>query len=131
LPALKRHGEAVETNVVVEYTDDPERALERRGDVRRVLARAEVQRQVVFLQNKIDALQRSDAAERDRTVVANLLEALVRQYEEFGDRAMANQYRALQEEFARRGTISQEMLNRSLAASSRAEEVIVAQDIDF
>ena len=29
------------------------------------------------------------------------------------------------------GTISQEMLNRSLAASSRAEEVIVAQDIDF
>jgi hypothetical protein len=42
-----------------------------------------------------------------------------------------NQYRQLQEEFLRRGTISQDMLNRSLAASSRAETAVAVQDIDF
>ena len=35
------------------------------------------------------------------------------------------------DEFQRKGTISQEMLNRSLAASSRAEDLVIAQDIDF
>jgi hypothetical protein len=44
---------------------------------------------------------------------------------------ICNQYKVMQEELQRKGTISQEMLNRSLAASSRAEELIVAQDIDF
>jgi hypothetical protein len=37
----------------------------------------------------------------------------------------------MKEEFTRKGTISQEMLNRSLAATSRAEETITTQDIDF
>jgi hypothetical protein len=37
----------------------------------------------------------------------------------------------MQSEFERTGSISQEMLNRSLAASSRAEDIVVAQDIDF
>ena len=44
---------------------------------------------------------------------------------------MANQYRGMKDEFTRKGTISQEMLNRSLAASSRAEEMVMARDIDF
>jgi lambda repressor-like predicted transcriptional regulator len=44
---------------------------------------------------------------------------------------MANQYRLMLDELQKKGTISQEMLNRSLAASSRAEEMIIAQDIDF
>jgi hypothetical protein len=131
LPALGRAREKVEANVFVEYTADERQARQRSGDVRRVLTRAEVQRQVLFLQEKIDAVRRGDASERDRAVVANLLRALVQKFEEFGDRPMANQYRQMQEEFLGRGTISQEMLNRSLAASSVAEEVVVAQDIDF
>jgi hypothetical protein len=131
LPALGLFSQNVETNVVATYTGDAHQARERSGDVRRVLTRAEVQRQVLFLQTKIDALKRGKAGDRDATIVANLLQALVKKFEEFGDQAMVNQYRAMQTEFTEKGVISQEMLNRSLAASSRAEEMIVAQDIDF
>jgi hypothetical protein len=131
LPSLQRQGETVETNIVVTFTDDRERTRERSGDVRRVLARAEVQRQVLFLQQKIDALNQGRAGERDRALIANLLRALIQKFDEFNDRPMANMYRTMQEEFQRGGTIAQDMLNRSLAASSRAEEVIMAQDIDF
>jgi Mg-chelatase subunit ChlD len=131
LPGAGKRQETVESNIVVEYTDDAERARERSGDVCRVLARAEVQRQVLFLQQKIDAIGRGQATERDRALTANLLKALIQKFEEFGDRAMANQYRQLQEEFLRDGTISQELLNRSLAASSRIEHAVVAQEIDF
>jgi hypothetical protein len=131
LPALNRFQEKVETNIVVEYTADDQRARERSGDVRRVLTRAEVQRQVLFLQTKIDLLRRGNAAEQDRTVVANLLKTLIHKFDEFGDRPTANQYRQMQEEFLAQGTISQDMLNRSLAASSVVEEMVMAQDIDF
>ncbi len=131
LPGQGRRGEAVEVNLVVEYTADLERARERSGDVRRVLARAEVQRQVLFLQTKVDSIRRGTATDRDRKVVAALLKALIARFEEFGEQAMVNQYRQLQEEFLRRGTISQDMLNRSLAASSRAETAVAVQDIDF
>jgi len=126
-----QQDQKLETNIVVEYTADPTRAAERSGDVRRVLARAEVQRQVLFLQTKIDALNAGTAAARDRVIIANLLRALITKFQEFGDQAMVNQYRSMQEEFVKQGTISQEMLNRSLAASSRAEDIVVAQDIDF
>jgi hypothetical protein len=131
LPGQGLAQQAVEANIVVEYTADAARAGERSGDVRRVLARAEVQRQVLFLQAKIDALQRGAGTDRDKAIVAKLLQALIQKFQDFGDQATANQYRTMQEEFQRKGTISQEMLNRSLAASSRAEELVVAQDIDF
>ncbi|MCC6420180.1 MAG: VWA domain-containing protein [Gemmataceae bacterium] len=131
LPGLGRQRETVEANIVVEYTADPQRTQERSGDVRRVLARAEVQRQVLFLQGKIDSIRRNTATDRDRAMVATLLKALIAKFEEFGEQAAVNQYRQLQAEFMRRGTISQELLNRSLAASSRAEVAAVAQDIDF
>lgn len=121
----------LESNIVVEYSNDPARLGERSGDVKRVLARAEVQRQVLFLQHKIDLLATDQASDRDRAIVAKLLESLIAKFMDFGDQAMVNQYRAMRDEFQKRGTISQEMLNRSLAASSRAEELIVAQDIDF
>jgi hypothetical protein len=131
LPAWNRTGETVETNIIVEYTDSEEQARQRSGDVRRVLARAEVQRQVLFLQSKIDALKQGRGSAQDRVVVARLLAALIQKLEDLGDKVTANHYRTLQEEFQQNGTISQEMLNRSLAASSRAEEVMVAQDVDF
>jgi len=131
LPAEARKEETVEGNIVVEYTGDEERARERSGDVRRVLARAEVQRQVLFLQGRIDSIRRGTATDRDRSQVAALLRSLITKFEEFGEKAMANQYRELQAEFLRLGTISQEMLNRSLAASSRVDTAATAQDIDF
>ncbi len=131
LPALDRYAEAIDANVVVEYTADEQCARERSGDVRRVLTRAEVQRQVLFLQTNADLIERGQATDRDRAQVAKVLQALIDKFTDFGDQAMVNQYRQMQDELTRRGTISQEMLNRSLAASSRAEEVIVAQDIDF
>jgi len=131
---LPREGllqQTVETNIVVEFSTDPARVQERSGDVRRVLSRAEVQRQVLFLQSKIDALQQGQGTDRDKAIVAKLLAALIQKFQDFGDQATANQYRGMQDEFMKKGTISQEMLNRSLAASSRAEELVVAQDIDF
>lgn len=131
LPALDRTAERVEANIVVEYSGDAERLRERSGDVNRVLARAEVQRQVLFLQEKADLLTQGRGTDRDRVIVANLLQALITKFEGFRDQAMVNQFRQMQDEFKRKGTVAQEMLNRSLAASSRAEEVIVAQDIDF
>jgi Ca-activated chloride channel homolog len=131
LPGQQVVGATHEANIVLEFTASEDQARQRSGDVRRTLARAEVQRQVLFLQAKIDSLQGSPGDGRDRSLVAKMLEALVKRFEELGDTAGANQYRALQAEFTRNGTISQEMLNRSLAASSRAEEVVVAQDIDF
>jgi hypothetical protein len=131
VPALNRAQEKLENNIVVEATADPQRAAERSGDVRKVLARAEVQRQVLFLQGKIDLIKTGAGKPRDREVTAKLLEALIKKFEDFGDQASANQYRGMKEEFLRKGTISQEMLNRSLAASSRAEEIVIAQDIDF
>lgn len=131
LPSLQKTQEKLEANIVVEYTADAARAAERSGDVRKVLARAEVQRQVLFLQGKIDLLTANKGTQRDREIVAKLLEALIKKFEDFGDQAMANQYRGMKDEFIKKGTISQEMLNRSLAASSRAEEMVMAQDIDF
>ncbi len=131
LPALQRVREHGETNIVVEYTADEQRARQRSGDVRRALTRAEVQRQVLYLQNKVDLVRQGRAGVPQTTEVANLLQVLIQKFEEFGDLATANQYRQMQEEFRARGTISQEMLNRSLAASSVAEEIVVAQDIDF
>jgi hypothetical protein len=131
LPALDRRGESIETNIVVDFTADEQRARERSGDVRRVLARAEVQRQVLFVQQKADVFSQGQGSDQDRLIVAKVLRALVQKFTDFGDHAMANQYRLMQEELQRTGRISQEMLNRSLAASSRAEELIIAQDIDF
>src|SRR5260370_710366 len=131
IPSMNKKQEKLEANIIVEYTADAARAAERSGDVRKVLARAEVQRQVLFLQGKIDLLKAGGGSQRDREVVAKLLEALIRKFEDFGDQATANQYRAMKDEFTQKGTISQAMLNPSLAASSRAAEIVMAQDIDF
>ena len=131
IPSQDKTNEKIETNIIVEYTADANRAAERSGDVRKVLARAEVQRQVLFLQSKIDALKSGGGSQRDKEIVAKLLEALVKKFEDFGDQATANSYRAMKDEFTAKGTISQDMLNRSLAASSRAEEIVMATDIDF
>ncbi len=131
VPSMQKKDEKLESNIVVEFTADANRAAERSGDVRKVLARAEVQRQVLFLQGKIDILKAGGGTQRDREIVARLLEALIKKFEDFGDQATANQYRGMKDEFTRKGTISQEMLNRSLAASSRAEEMVMAGDIDF
>src|SRR5262245_32951878 len=131
VPSLDRRAEPVESNIVVEFTADEARVRERSGDVRRVLTRAEVQRQVLYVQQKADLLNQGKATDNDRLAVAKVLNALIKKFTDFGDQAMANQYRGMLDELQRHGTISQEMLNRSLAASSRAEDVIVAQDIDF
>jgi hypothetical protein len=121
VPSLGVTRQKVEANIVVEFTDDRGRAQVRVGDVRRVVVQAEVQRQVLFLQEKIDAVEKGTATAEDRTVVARLLDTLVRKYQEFGDQAMVNQYSTMLEEFKRKGTISQDMLNRSLASSSRPQ----------
>jgi Ca-activated chloride channel family protein len=131
LPALDRLGNTAEANLVVEYTGDEQRARERSGDVVRVLGRAEVQRQVLFLQAHMDALRRGAGSDYDRAVAARLLRALVARFADLGDHAQANTYREMEEEFLSRGTISQDLLNRSLAASSRPEEAVVPLDMDF
>jgi Ca-activated chloride channel family protein len=131
VPQLGLTGQKAETNVVVEYTADRARAQVRVGDVRRVIAQAEVQRQVLFLQEKVDAIEKGGASTEDRAVVARLLDTLIKKFQEFNDQASVNQYRAMLAEYQRKGTISQDMLNRSLASSSRPQgtgPVLLAED---
>jgi hypothetical protein len=78
IPSMSKTQEMLEANIIVEYTADVARAAERSGDVRKVLARAEVQRQVLFLQGKIDLLKAGGGSQRDREIVAKLLEALIK-----------------------------------------------------
>src|SRR5207245_10310823 len=66
LPILDRKAESVESNIVVEFTLDEERARERSGDVRRVLSRAEVQRHVLFVPEKADLFNDGRGREQDR-----------------------------------------------------------------
>jgi Ca-activated chloride channel family protein len=121
VPSLGLTDQKTEANIVVEYTDDRSRAQVRVGDVRRVIAQAEVQRQVLFLQEKIDAIEKGAASTEDRAIVARLLDTLIKKYTEFNDQAQVNQYRTMLAEYQRKGTISQDMLNRSLASSSRPQ----------
>ncbi|MGH7136528.1 MAG: vWA domain-containing protein [Pirellulales bacterium] len=130
IPALHVLQQKCEANVVVEFTTDAERALVRVGDVRRVIAQAEVQRQVLFLQGKIDALKSGHGTDKDKTVAGRLLDVLIKKHQEFNDQANANLYSKMRDEFLSSGIISQDMLNRSLAASSKVEETVAVQEID-
>src|SRR5205807_3721275 len=103
VPSLGVTGQKSEANIVVEYSDDRSRTQVRVGDVRRVVVQAEVQRQVLFLQEKIDAVEKGTATAEDRTIVARLLDTLIRKYQEFGDQALVNQYSGMLEEFKRKG----------------------------
>lgn len=130
LPTLGLVGQRAEANIAVEFTNDADRALVRVGDVRKVIGQAEVQRQLLFLQQKRDVLAAGKATEKDRTIVARLLDELIRRFDEHGDLASVNMYRNMKGEFLEKGLISQEMINRSLAASSKVEGTVAVQEID-
>ncbi len=130
VPALGVIGGRVEANIAIESTADEARTLMRTGDVRRVITQAETQRQLLFLQEKRDLLERGQATAKDKNVVAKLLDALVKKFEEQGDQANLNIYRQMRDDYVRQGTITQEMMNRSLAASSKVEGAIAVQEVD-
>ena len=130
VPALGVTGERAEANIVVEYTSDEGRAQVRSGDVRKVIADAETQRQLLFLNEKRALLDSGYATEKDKTVIAKLLDALVKKFEERGDAANLNLYRQMQTEYAQNGVITQEMMNRSLAASSKVAGAVAVVDTD-
>lgn len=130
IPTLGLAGQRAEANIAVEFTTDSDKALVRVGDVRKVIGQAEVQRQLLFLQQKRDALAEGRATEKDRTIVARLLDELIRRFDEHGDQASVNMYRNMKDEFLSKGLISQEMINRSLAASSKVEGTVAVQEID-
>lgn len=130
LPALALTGQCVEANIVVEFTGDTERAQVRVGDVIKVIGLAEVQRQLLFLQQKRDAIQAGRATEKDKALVSRLLEELVRKFREVGDQANVNMYQKMKDEYVRSGTISQETMNRSLAASSKVEGGVAVVDVE-
>lgn len=114
----------------MEFTTDSEKAKVRLGEVKRVIGQAEVQRQLLFLQEKLDAIKANRATERDRTIVGRLLDELVKRFSELGDQATANMYDKMKAEFLEKGVISQEMMNRSLAASSKVEGTVAVQEIE-
>jgi Ca-activated chloride channel family protein len=122
IPALKiARAEAV-TNLAITYTEDPNRANERDGEVRHVFNQAEVQRQLLFLAEKRKAIESGAATEKDRRAVAKLIAKIIEKYQRMGDQANVNLYEKMRDEYERAGKITQDMLNASLAASSRAEE---------
>jgi hypothetical protein len=130
VPGIGVTGGRVEANIAIESTADEGRTLVRTGDVRRVITQAETQRQVLFLQEKKDLIEKGQASQKDKDIVAKLLDALVKKFEEQGDQANQNIYRTMREEFLKNGVISQEMMNRSLAASSKVEGAIAVQEVD-
>ena len=131
VPALGISEERVEANIVVEYTSDEGRAQVRSGDVRKVIADAETQQQLLHLNKMRELLITGKATEKDRTEIAKLLDGLVKKFKERGDAANENLYRQLQTEYAAKGDITQEMMNRSLAASSKVDGGLVEVDIEF
>ncbi len=130
VPGLGVSGGRVEANIAVESTADEGRTLIRTGDVRRVITQAETQRQLLFLQEKRDLIDRGQATSKDKDIVAKLLDALVKKFEEQGDQANLNNYRQMRDDFLQKGVITQEMMNRSLAASSKVEGAIAVQEVD-
>jgi Ca-activated chloride channel family protein len=131
IPALSLAGQKADANIVVEYTTDVERAQVRVGDVRRTIAQAEVQRQVLFMQEKRDLIESGRATEQDKAVVARLLDNLIQKFEEFGDQMNRNAYAKVRDEYRSKGTISQQTLNQSLASSSKVAEQVAVQEVDF
>lgn len=130
LPALGVTDQRAEANIVVEFTTDSEKSKVRLGEVKRVIGQAEVQRQLLFLQDKRDAIIAGRATDKDRTIVGRLLDELVKRFADLGDQAAANNYRNMKSEFLAKGEISQEMMNRSLAASSKVEGSVAVQEIE-
>jgi hypothetical protein len=132
VPGLGIIGGRAEGNLVVDITDDTEKTKVLNGDVRKVIAQAEVQRQLLFMQTRIDLLTSGSGTQKDREIVAKLLTQLVQRFEESGDHANSNMYAQMKADFLRQGTITQEMLNRSLAASSKVGDGPAAvKDLDF
>ena len=95
-----------------------------------MITQAETQRQLLFLQDKRDLIERGQATQKDKDIVARLLDALVKKFDEQGDQANLNLYRQMRDDYSSRGVITQEMMNRSLAASSKVEGAIAVQEVD-
>ncbi len=103
LPAQGRKAETIEANIVVEYTRNAERGPRtQRGCPPGLGPRAEVQRQILFVQAKADLLNRHEGSDRDRVLVANVLHALIKKFDEWADRAMANQFRQMEEQLRKK-----------------------------
>lgn len=130
VPGIGVTGCRVESNIVIESTTEEGRTLMRNGDVRRVITQAETQKQLLFLQQKRDLIDSGNATSKDKEVVARLLDSLVKKFEEQGDQASLNSYRQMRDDYARNGVITQEMMNRSLAASSKVEGAVAVQEVD-
>jgi hypothetical protein len=131
VPFLGVKDGRIEANISVEYTADEGRTQVRSGDVRRVIIQAETQRQLLFLQEKKDLIERNQGTPKDKEIVARLLDALVKKFEEQKDQQNLNLYQQMKDEYSRNGIITQEMMNRSLAASSKVEGAVAVQEIDF
>lgn len=133
IPALNLERAEGSVNLAIEYTEDRNRASERDGEVKHVFNQAEIQRQLLFLAEKRKAIESGSANDRDRRTVAKLIAKIIEKYERMGDQVNMNLYEAMRTEYERSGKISQDMLNASLAASSRAEETTAAtaEMLDF
>jgi Ca-activated chloride channel family protein len=122
IPMLQLQNQKIEANIVVEFTDDIEKAKVQIGDVRRVVSQAEVQRQLLFMQEKIRLIESGAASDKDKTIVAKLLEVLIARFQELGDQASANRYQDMKNEFLKTNKISVQTMNQSLAASSKVAD---------
>jgi Ca-activated chloride channel family protein len=133
IPTLKMSRAEAVANLAVTYTEDAALANERDGEVRHVFNQAEVQRQLLFLAEKRQAIEKGTASDKDRRAVAKLIAKIIEKYQRMGDQANVNLYEKMRDEYERGGKISQDMLNASLAASSRAEDGAVSKPemLDF
>jgi hypothetical protein len=110
IPSANVLGATLEKNTTVSYTNDRRATEELNGEVMEVFRRAGVTQ---LAERFVEACKRNDAEQ-----TAKYLKILIRRYEEIGDSQMKNHYEGLLQDFKDSGTITNEMLNASVVAST-------------
>jgi Mg-chelatase subunit ChlD len=122
VPQLGVFGAETRTNIVVEFTTDDRSASERDGEVFHTATRARLQRQVLEIERLATAARGGKISTRDARTLVKLVETVAARYRSLGDEVDARLFDDLKANLERDGVISLDVLNASLAASSRAAD---------
>ena len=110
VPSAGVVGAILEEILLVSYTNDRRAAEELNGEV------MEVFRRVSITQLAERFVEASKACDAEQT--AKYLKILIRRYDEIGDSMMKNHYEGLLQDLKDKGTITNDMLNASVVAST-------------
>lgn len=110
IPSANIKGETLEHSLVVTYTSDRRATEELNGEVMEVFRRVSITQ---LAERFVEASKAKDAEQ-----TAKYLKILIKRYDEIGDSMMKNHYEGLLQDLKDKGTITNEMLNASVVAST-------------